>query len=557
MSCSNLDDCSCMPAFNRRMIRNELNRRPRLILFVFLLGLAISPARVFCAAPVISSSVRAAIRTRVDYGYNPGIIVGIVNEDGRAYFSYGQTSFENGSVPDEHTVYEIGSVTKPFTGTLLAEMAARGEVSLDDPVKSLLPKSVEVPERNEIQISLRHLATHTSGLLNNPPLIEQGDPVNPFANFGKEDLYEFLNDYQLPRHPGGEFEYSNLGVGLLGHALARRLGLSYEEAMRNRVLRPLELEDTTITPSPEQEVRRATGHTGVVPRPPFSMKVLVGAGGLVSTASDMLTFLEHQIGIRESELSSVLSDTQKARVSAGSPELSVGLCWFVISSGSIRIVWHTGGTMGHTTFVGFNRQTRTGVVVFTNARLNNHSNVEDIGLKMLVPSIPLNRVPRPADLSLETKRAYVGIYENDDGTSFEIGLLHDHLTLARSEGRGAVFTLYPQSSRSFLLHELGAEVPAVFNSDASGKAISLVWTESGQTTTYPKKSIPPHLTVRHDSGELRLILKGNTSTDYVIEASEDLRSWSSISTQTIWDGLIVDKSAFSSGRRFYRAHSIE
>ena len=149
-----------------------------------------------------------------------------MGRDGRAYFSYGETSFESGSVPNEHNVYEIGSVTKPFTGTLLAEMASRGEVSLNDPVKSLLPASVDVPERNGIQINLRHLATHASGFPDNLPFTEQDDPVNPFAKIAEQEVYEFLKDYQLPRLPGSEFEYSNLGVGLLGHALALRLGLS-------------------------------------------------------------------------------------------------------------------------------------------------------------------------------------------------------------------------------------------------------------------------------------------------------------------------------------------
>ena len=543
--------------FNRLMTPKALDRAIQLMRCGFLLVFAAAAGNANGAKPVISSEVQEDIRARVDYGYNPGIIVGVVNENGRAYFSYGQTSLETGSVPDEHTVYEIGSVTKTFTGTLLAEMAARGEVSFGEPVKSLLPDGNEVPERNGIQISLQQLATHASGLPANPTFNEQVDPVNPFANFAEEDLYEFLKSYRLPRRPGAEFEYSNLGVGLLGHALALRLGFSYEEALRNRILNPLGLEDTTITPSAEQELRRATGYTGVVLRPPLAMKVLVGAGGLVSTASDMLRFLEYQLGIRETELSPVLLETQRSRFSAGSSGLSLGLCWFVISSGSIQIVFHDGATTGHTAFVGFNRRTGTGVVVLTNSRVNNQSNVQDIGLNVLEPSFPLNRVLRPVELSLETKRAYVGTYENDDGASFEIGLLHNHLTLAHSEDRGMVFTLYPQSSRRFLLHEAGLEAAGVFNSDASGEVVSLVWTQSGQSAKFLKKSIPLHLTAQFDSGVLQLILKGNTRIDYVIEASGDLREWSPISTNTIWDSPIVDASGFSTSRRFYRAHVLE
>lgn len=539
------------------MIQSQLRFDLRQVRFWFLLAFALVPVKAFGAAPVISSEVRAAIRTRVDYGYNPGIIVGIVKDGRRAYFSYGRTSFEAETAPDENTLYEIGSVTKVFTGTLLAEMEARGEVSFGTEVETLLPEGIEVPERNGVRIDLLHLATHTSGLPNNPPFTESTDPLNPYADFLEEDLYEFLNSYRLPRSPGAEYEYSNLGVGLLGHALSLRLGLSYEEALRNRILKPLGMDDTTITPTADQILRRAIGYTGVVSRPPFAMEALVGAGGLVSTPSDMLTFLEYQLGSRETELSSVLLETQKSRNSAGSPELSVGLCWQVISSGPVQFVWHNGATMGHTAFVGFNKRTRTGVVVLTNARMNIHSDVLDIGFNIMEPSIPLKQVPRPADLSLETKRGYVGTYENDDGNSFEIGLLNDHITFAYSEDRGAIFTLYPQSSRRFLMHEAGVEAAGVFRTDATGEPVSFVWTQSGQSATYAKVSVPPHLTAEFKSGEMRLVLKGNTSTDYVIEASDDLRTWLSISTNTIWDGPIVDASGSPNGRRFYRARALD
>ena len=221
-------------------------------------------AYALAAVPVITPAVQASIRARVDYAYNPGIVVGMVNADGRAFFSYGQTAYDSGVLPDEHTLYEIGSVTKVFTATLLAEMVARGEVQLGDAVESLLPASASVPARNGIQISLEHLATHSSGLPGNPPL-GMSDPLNPFASFTEQDLYAFLATYVLPRDPGSAYEYSNLGVGLLGHALAHRLQLTYEDALRTRILQPLGLTDTTITLTPNQTARRVPGYAGVVP----------------------------------------------------------------------------------------------------------------------------------------------------------------------------------------------------------------------------------------------------------------------------------------------------
>ncbi|MDA1277034.1 MAG: serine hydrolase [Verrucomicrobia bacterium] len=540
-----------------RMSLKPWNPIKSLIQFGFLLIFFCGPLETFGSTPVIPPSVQAAIRTRVDYGYNPGIIVGVVTESGRAYYSYGMISYESGSTPDEDTLFEIGSITKVFTATLLADMAARGEVSLNDAVQLLLPAGVTVPERSGRQIHLADLAEHASGLPNNPPFPETIDPLNPFADFAQEDLYDFLKSYRLPRSPGAQYEYSNLGIGLLGHALALRLGMPYEEALRDRVLSPLGLKDTSTTLTSKQETRRATGYSGVVRRPSFAMKVLAGAGALVSTAGDMLTFLEYQIGIRNTDLAPAISETQRPRRSAGSPEVSVGLCWITLSSGSIHIVFHDGATMGQTAFAGFDSRKRTGVVVLTNARVNNYSNVQDIGLNILESSIPLTQALRPADIALETKRDYVGRYEIAGGPSFEIGMLHDHLTLAFSEDRGAVFTLYPQSSRRFLLHEAGIEAAGVFNRNSEDEVVSLAWTQSGQTSTFPKKRIAPFLTAQFDSGEMRLSLKGNTNTDYVIEASEDLQNWSAISTNSIWDGPIVAALAVTSRARFYRAHEIE
>jgi len=131
---------------------------------------------------------------------------------------------------DGNTIFEVGSVTKVFTSLLLADMAQRGQVALTDPVaKSTCLLGLKMPERNGRQISLEDLATHTSGLPRLPSNLSPKDAANPYADYSIEQLYQFLSGYQLTRDIGPQYEYSNLGGGLLGHVLARRAGMDSEK----------------------------------------------------------------------------------------------------------------------------------------------------------------------------------------------------------------------------------------------------------------------------------------------------------------------------------------
>ena len=125
----------------------------------------------------------------------------------------------SGELVTEHTVFEIGSVTKLFTALLLADMARRGEVTLDTAVAELLPMGTRVPDRNGVPITLAHLATHSSGLPRLPDDIVVGSP-DPYANYTSERLYAFLGRHELHRTPGESVEYSNLGAGLLDQMFA-------------------------------------------------------------------------------------------------------------------------------------------------------------------------------------------------------------------------------------------------------------------------------------------------------------------------------------------------
>jgi CubicO group peptidase (beta-lactamase class C family) len=144
-----------------------------------------------------------------------------------------------------------------------------------------------------------------------------------------EDLYEFLSGYTLPRDPGSEFEYSNLGAGLLGHLLASRIGTDYESAIRIRITEPLGMPDTAIALSSSMKQRMATGHNAMLaPVAYWDLPTLAGAGALRSSANDMLTFLEAFLGYRESPLAPAMKAMLDVRRPMG--KMEIGLAWFLI-----------------------------------------------------------------------------------------------------------------------------------------------------------------------------------------------------------------------------------
>src|SRR5688500_11428863 len=173
---------------------------------------------------------------------NVGIVIGVLESDGtRRVITVGDAPY------DGRTLFVIGSITKVFTGILLAEMAGRGEVRLDQPVAELLPGDVVVPSRSGRQIRLVDLSTHSSGLPRMPDNFNPGDSGNPYVDYTVAQLYDFLRRHELRRDIGVESEYSNVGVGLLGHALARRAGTSYEALVSARILKPLGMMSPWIT----------------------------------------------------------------------------------------------------------------------------------------------------------------------------------------------------------------------------------------------------------------------------------------------------------------------
>ncbi|MCX4687065.1 beta-lactamase family protein [Kitasatospora purpeofusca] len=195
------------------------------------------------------------------------------------------------------TRFELGSVTKTFTGLLLAEMAARGEVGYDDPIDRYLPADAAPGYPQERPITLLHLATHTSGLPRLPDGVLPGQVprwfTRPYATFGPAHLLRALPRTAVRGTPGTQVRYSNLGCGLLGLLLANAAGQRYDDLLAARVCGPLGLMDTSCGPGREEDAGYRRGRRV----PSFRLPALPAAAALRSTADDMLRYLQAHLAL--------------------------------------------------------------------------------------------------------------------------------------------------------------------------------------------------------------------------------------------------------------------
>lgn len=290
----------------------------------------------------------------VGLGKNASMVVGVLFAGERRVGTFGVLDAGREG-PREDSVFEIGSVTKVFTTLLLAEMVRRGEVTLADPVSKFLPSTVRMPTWEVQSITLFHLATHTSSLPRLPGNLELTikDQANPYANYQVSDMYQFLSGYRLTRPIGSREEYSNLGMGLLGHVLGLVAAKSYEELVRERILDPLGLHDTSITLSADQQGRLAPGHTsdGKVTSN-WDTPAIPGCGALRSTVSDVLTFVAASANPATSPLCQAarlcqrLYPAEKARTSWNALSFAI-----LLGGLSLLAQWLFGLSPGHLSFL--------------------------------------------------------------------------------------------------------------------------------------------------------------------------------------------------------------
>jgi len=397
------------------MIPFSESMRTTLLLCVF--GLALVSARpAGCQHFPADEDLETILRLLVEDREAPGIVLGIREADGTTRILHHGSGGPEARSLGRSSVFDIGSITKTFTATLLAEMALRNEVALDDPVARFLPKEVRVPSRGGREITLLDLATHMSGLPSLPANLRTTSRLDPYVAYTVGMLYEFLVGHELHRNPGEQYEYSNVGYGLLGHTLARAAGMTYRELVRERVLEPLGMESTGYALEGDPAANMVQGHRFGAAVPHWSVtEAMEGAGGLRSSAGDMLKYLEANVGAPTTELERAMRLSHALRVPQGDAGAGQGLAWrTVLSPAGGAIVHHGGSTGGFRGGIAFMPQQGIGTVVLTNE--NTFRDALGMDLLRHPPPAGWERVHVPA----RVLSRYAGEYEerSGDGTFY-------------------------------------------------------------------------------------------------------------------------------------------
>jgi CubicO group peptidase (beta-lactamase class C family) len=432
-------------------------------------------------APLPDDQIRALLADRIDTRrQSVGMVIGVIGRQGRRIVSHGAFGLADKRPVAGDTLFGIASVSKAFTGLLLADAVRRKEVKLDDPAALRLPAGVRLPERKGRKITLIDLATHTSGLPHELPAELQTVALAKPAKEARSVMYDFLAGWTLPTDIGSTWSYSNLEYTLIGYALEARTGLSYEALLRTRILDPLGLSDTGISVSPAQWERRAHPHTEqLTPSPewnkPWSVSVLQ------STANDMLTFLATAMGLAKTPLSPAFD----AMLAVRRPAPSLGrnaeqaLGWYVYPFNGRPMIGHTGSGGGFAATVMYDPAAQIGVVLLSNAEVIQ----EDVCRHVLRPSLPLDVISVEVAVTSAVLDAYVGRYLDPTGATITVSREPAGLLMLLPQGYKV--PLKPESETRFFVPGF-AGMFVEFQRGADKRATGLTWSLSGVATSARK-----------------------------------------------------------------------
>jgi serine-type D-Ala-D-Ala carboxypeptidase/endopeptidase len=344
-------------------------------------------AAPWAPAQDLAPAVAETVKPFLDKHKHASVAVGIITPEGKRTFGFGTVKRDGKEQqPDEHTLYEIGSITKVVTGTLLAQLVLEKKLKLDDPVQPLLPAEWKLPRRDDRDITFLQLATHTSSLPVQPPglgvtALLSGTASDPYSKFDSVALAKTLSTLQLEQPIGYKHAYSNLGVGLLGHALARVDKLdSYEDLVAKRIFRPLGMTESAIRLFEDQKKQVAHGHDGSgKPVSGWNFATLEACGGIRSNVRDMLKFLEASMSKSDTPLKPAFAFAQQPWRELPIKNVEIGLCWMRSGLPHNLLIWHNGGTGGYSSFMGYRPKNGVGVIVLCNSA----DRVDELAMKIM------------------------------------------------------------------------------------------------------------------------------------------------------------------------------
>jgi CubicO group peptidase (beta-lactamase class C family) len=440
--------------------------------FVLLVTLALTCTQALADH---SAQVKRLVEPLVESGTIVGCVVGITDNGKQETYGFGEIHRGQADKPNGDTIYEIGSITKAFTGTLLGDLVVRGLIDLDAPLQDFLPTDVKLQPFQGHTIKLVDVASQSSGLPRLPTNIKPKDPKNPYVDYPRERMFEFLKDYQVTRAPG-EYEYSNLGMGLLGCILTEKSGKkSYEELVVERVCDPLRMFDTRITLSDDQRKRFAPPYSAELKEEhTWEFDAFAGAGALRSTTNDMLKFAEAALSGDDRPVAKAIHEAWKPHF--GKPgDIRVGLGWHLARDGETWL--HSGQTAGYSSALYVYPPKKMAVVVLCNTATENATILTE---KLLLAALGAKPDPielrKTVDVAPAALKSYEGTYVLS--LFFAITITVENGKLMAQATNQEKAQIFPESDTNFFYKVVNAQI--TFEKDKDGKVAKLVLHQNGR-----------------------------------------------------------------------------
>lgn len=425
--------------------------------------------------------IRKLLTDYVDvYKKSYGVVAGIIDKDNVKFYAYGKASQEDTNISlNEDTIFEIGSITKLFTASLLELDIEGKKISLNTSLDDILHGKVTFNDNKVRKITMEQLSTHTSGLPRMPTNINMNfkdDSPCPFANYSIDNLYDFLKNSTIERPQQSAYLYSNVGYGILGYILTVIEKQDFETLCTEHITKPLNMKDTIITLTTEQKKRFASGYDAVgEPVPHWEYQTLQGAGALRSTARDLTTFLKMYLGLLPSTLTPVLTKTFQVRKETGTSGHLVSLGWHISKLSDGELYWHDGETGGFSGFIGFDNLNKKGIVLLANS----NNSLLSLGLYLLNSQQKLftDTLPKIASFAADSYKKYTGEYILSQNLTLKVSVFKDNLVVQLTGNPKLLYL--PEAEHKFFNTQIDSHIE--FQKDAEGKISLLLLKEHGVT----------------------------------------------------------------------------
>ena len=327
----------------------------------------------------LEASIDKQANQYISEGNSVGLVIAVIKNGKTFIKGYGSTNKEKQVLPDSLSVFELASTSKLFTTSTLQILVDDGQLKIDDKIQSFLTDKVKIPLSGQ-NTTLQHLATHLSGFpsLPNSFISKMTDETNPYKDLVTQDIYDYLKTCE-GKQSDGTFEYSNFGMGLLGHILELKSGIKYESLVKQKMLEPLGMKNTFVSIDSLNKSKIVQGYDeNNKATPVWADKVLTGAGSFLSNASDMVKFIKANLKENEKDISKSLILTHQRQLKG-----ETGLGWILPSSadkllGNNAIVWHNGMAGGYASFIAVDKSNNYGVIILSNKAVD----ITKLGMKL-------------------------------------------------------------------------------------------------------------------------------------------------------------------------------